>query len=220
MTIGHCKAQSDGCDRRADAGRVGARLKRPARPANTARWRRPTSARRAGSAAAGRPTPGARSRGRRTSGESDEQGSAVCNEHALNSRAASSAAHGADVGCATAVLGETRDELAAPCWLHPGATRAAHSCNRAPYTASPMTRELFDSFWRAAAYCLHPKVIALSLAAAGDRRRRALRRSATSTGSRRSPACAPRSTSRPCSSRCSTGCARSAPATEPACSRR
>ncbi len=27
-----------------------------------------------------------------------------------------------------------------------------------------MTRELFDSFWRAAAYCLHPKVIALSLA--------------------------------------------------------
>jgi len=27
-----------------------------------------------------------------------------------------------------------------------------------------MTRELFDSFWRAAAYCLHPKVIVLSLA--------------------------------------------------------
>jgi etoposide-induced protein 2.4 (EI24) len=27
-----------------------------------------------------------------------------------------------------------------------------------------MSRELFDSFWRAAAYCLHPKVIALSLA--------------------------------------------------------
>ena len=27
-----------------------------------------------------------------------------------------------------------------------------------------MTRELFDSFWRAAAYCVHPKVIALSLA--------------------------------------------------------
>src|SRR3982751_6234760 len=27
-----------------------------------------------------------------------------------------------------------------------------------------MTRDLFDSFWRAAAYCLHPKVIALSLA--------------------------------------------------------
>ena len=27
-----------------------------------------------------------------------------------------------------------------------------------------MTRELLDSFWRAAAYCLHPKVIALSLA--------------------------------------------------------
>ena len=27
-----------------------------------------------------------------------------------------------------------------------------------------MTRELIDSFWRAAAYCLHPKVIALSLA--------------------------------------------------------
>ena len=27
-----------------------------------------------------------------------------------------------------------------------------------------MTRELFDSFWRAVAYCLHPKVIALSLA--------------------------------------------------------
>lgn len=27
-----------------------------------------------------------------------------------------------------------------------------------------MTRELFDSFWRATAYCLHPKVIALSLA--------------------------------------------------------
>ncbi|MDQ6638222.1 MAG: EI24 domain-containing protein [Pseudomonadota bacterium] len=27
-----------------------------------------------------------------------------------------------------------------------------------------MTRQLFDSFWRAAAYCLHPKVIALSLA--------------------------------------------------------
>jgi hypothetical protein len=27
-----------------------------------------------------------------------------------------------------------------------------------------MRRELFDSFWRAAAYCLHPKVIALSLA--------------------------------------------------------
>jgi hypothetical protein len=26
-----------------------------------------------------------------------------------------------------------------------------------------MTRELFESFWRAAAYCLHPKVIALSL---------------------------------------------------------
>ena len=26
-----------------------------------------------------------------------------------------------------------------------------------------MTRELLDSFWRAAAYCLHPKVIALSL---------------------------------------------------------
>ncbi|MEO5843620.1 MAG: EI24 domain-containing protein [Caldimonas sp.] len=26
-----------------------------------------------------------------------------------------------------------------------------------------MRRELFDSFWRAAAYCLHPKVIALSL---------------------------------------------------------
>jgi hypothetical protein len=27
-----------------------------------------------------------------------------------------------------------------------------------------MTRRLFDSFWRAAVYCLHPKVIALSLA--------------------------------------------------------
>ncbi len=27
-----------------------------------------------------------------------------------------------------------------------------------------MTRSLFDAFWRAAAYCLHPKVIALSLA--------------------------------------------------------
>jgi hypothetical protein len=27
-----------------------------------------------------------------------------------------------------------------------------------------MTRELFDSFWRAAAYCLHPKVVVLSLA--------------------------------------------------------
>ena len=27
-----------------------------------------------------------------------------------------------------------------------------------------MTRELFDSFWRAVAYCLHPKVIVLSLA--------------------------------------------------------
>ena len=27
-----------------------------------------------------------------------------------------------------------------------------------------MTRTLFDAFWRAAAYCLHPKVIALSLA--------------------------------------------------------
>ena len=27
-----------------------------------------------------------------------------------------------------------------------------------------MTRELFDSFWRATAYCLHPRVIALSLA--------------------------------------------------------
>jgi hypothetical protein len=27
-----------------------------------------------------------------------------------------------------------------------------------------MTRDLLDSFWRAAAYCLHPKVIALSLA--------------------------------------------------------
>jgi hypothetical protein len=26
-----------------------------------------------------------------------------------------------------------------------------------------MTRELFDSFWRAAAYCLHPKVVVLSL---------------------------------------------------------
>ena len=26
-----------------------------------------------------------------------------------------------------------------------------------------MTRELLDSFWRAAAYCLHPRVIALSL---------------------------------------------------------
>ena len=27
-----------------------------------------------------------------------------------------------------------------------------------------MSRALFDSFWRAAAYCLHPKVVALSLA--------------------------------------------------------
>ncbi len=27
-----------------------------------------------------------------------------------------------------------------------------------------MTRSLLDAFWRAAAYCLHPKVIALSLA--------------------------------------------------------
>ena len=32
-----------------------------------------------------------------------------------------------------------------------------------PLTLVPMTRELLDSFWRAAAYCLHPKVIALSL---------------------------------------------------------
>jgi hypothetical protein len=29
-------------------------------------------------------------------------------------------------------------------------------------TLSTMTRELLDSFWRAVAYCLHPKVIALS----------------------------------------------------------
>ena len=34
----------------------------------------------------------------------------------------------------------------------------------ATYTASAMTRALLDSFWRAAAYCFHPKVVALSLA--------------------------------------------------------
>jgi hypothetical protein len=35
---------------------------------------------------------------------------------------------------------------------------------RTESTRRPAARELLDSFWRAAAYCLHPKVIALSLA--------------------------------------------------------
>ena len=73
----------------------------------------------------------------------------------------------------------------------------ALACNSAPYTARTMTRELFDSFWRAAAYCLHPKVIALSLAAA----RASSAALAAALGyfywEPRSPACAPRSTSRP-----------------------
>jgi Etoposide-induced protein 2.4 (EI24) len=36
--------------------------------------------------------------------------------------------------------------------------------DRTESTRRPAARELLDSFWRAAAYCLHPKVIALSLA--------------------------------------------------------
>jgi len=48
--------------------------------------------------------------------------------------------------------------------MHARAARGVSlSCNSAR-TLPEMTRELFDSFWRAVAYCLHPKVIALSLA--------------------------------------------------------
>ena len=36
--------------------------------------------------------------------------------------------------------------------------------DRTESTRRPAARELLDSFWRAAAYCLHPKVIVLSLA--------------------------------------------------------
>jgi hypothetical protein len=36
--------------------------------------------------------------------------------------------------------------------------------DRTESTRQPAARELLDSFWRAAAYCLHPKVIVLSLA--------------------------------------------------------
>ena len=52
---------------------------------------------------------------------------------------------------------------------------------------------LLDAFWRAAAYCLHPRVIVLSLVPLRHRRRRCASGSATSTGKPRSPLCARRS---------------------------
>src|SRR3954454_13176224 len=45
----------------------------------------------------------------------------------------------------------------------PAAAIAGGTVGDSALTLSTMTRELLDSFWRAAAYCLHPKVIALSL---------------------------------------------------------
>src|SRR3954454_10740905 len=45
----------------------------------------------------------------------------------------------------------------------PAAAIAGGTVGDSALTLSTMTRELLDSFWRAAANCLHPKVIALSL---------------------------------------------------------
>jgi len=52
-------------------------------------------------------------------------------------------------------------------WQRRGAVAPAGAVRRPctrPRTLTAMRRELFDSFWRAAAYCLHPKVMLLSLA--------------------------------------------------------
>ena len=51
-------------------------------------------------------------------------------------------------------------------WQRRGAVAPAGAVRRPctrPRTLTAMRRELFDSFWRAAAYCLHPRVMLLSL---------------------------------------------------------
>ncbi len=63
---------------------------------------------------------------------------------------------------AAALLGESVTNWQAPAAA--GARRRPPARGGTTRTLTEMTRELFDSFWRAAAYCLHPKVIALSLA--------------------------------------------------------
>ena len=95
--------------------------------------------------------------------ERDEQGRRM-QEHA-QILGSGPPAHGALVGGCVRRARRKRDELAGAAIGARGRTRAARSsrCNSCPVHCSTMTRALLDSFWRAVAYCLHPRVIALSL---------------------------------------------------------